>query len=98
MTPHQSRFTPRHILLQKTQMDTTNKAQAATVDTSYRWVLLAEHCRRTGETAQMVHTRRKRGIWMDGKHTKLASKRRLYVNIEEYNKWVESQSSSSLPE
>ncbi|GKS73727.1 hypothetical protein AVME950_02545 [Acidovorax sp. SUPP950] len=57
----------------------------------YRWVLLAEHCRRTGETSQMVHTRRKRGIWLDGKHTKLASKKRLYVNIEEYNRWVESQ-------
>jgi len=57
----------------------------------YRWVLLAEHCRRTGETSQMVHTRRKRGIWLDGKHTKLASKKRLYVNVEEYNRWVENQ-------
>lgn len=38
---------------------------------------------------QMVHTRRKRGIWLDGIHTMLASKRRLYVNVEEYNKWVE---------
>lgn len=63
----------------------------AMLDTEYRWVLLSEHCRRTGETSQMVHTRRKRGIWLDGKHTKLASKKRLYVNIEEYNKWVESQ-------
>lgn len=57
----------------------------------YRWVLLAEHCRRTGETPQTVHTRRKRGIWLDGKHTMLATKKRLYVNVEEYNKWIESQ-------
>lgn len=78
-------------------MDTRNQAQNATVEPSYRWVLLSEHCRRTGETAQMVHTRRKRGIWLDGKHTKLASRRRLYVNVEEYNKWVESQSCNCQP-
>lgn len=60
----------------------------------YRWVLLAEHCRRTGETPQTVHTRRKRGIWLDGKHTMLATKKRLYVNVEEYNKWIESQARS----
>ncbi len=57
----------------------------------YRWVILAEHCRRTGETPQTVHTRRKRGIWLDGKHTLLATPKRLYVNVEEYNKCVESQ-------
>ncbi|GAA6119625.1 hypothetical protein [Acidovorax sp. FG27] len=66
-------------------------ASASPNEGDYRWVLLAEHCRRTGETSQMVHTRRKRGIWLDGKHTKLASKKRLYVNVEEYNRWVENQ-------
>lgn len=72
--------------------DTDASAGApANTEGDYRWVLLAEHCRRTGETSQMVHTRRKRGIWLDGKHTKLASKKRLYVNVEEYNRWVESQ-------
>jgi hypothetical protein len=73
-------------------METTTNPGGATVDPAYRWVLLAEHCRQTGETPQMVHTRRKRGIWLDGRHTKLASRRRLYVNVEEYNKWVESSS------
>lgn len=81
-----------NILQQNTQIETSAAAGAATVDPAYRWVLLAEHCRQTGETPQMVHTRRKRGIWLDGRHTKLASKRRLYVNVEEYNKWVESSS------
>ena len=75
-----------------------NADAGATVPTPYRWVLLAEHCRRTGETPQMVHTRRKRGIWLDGKHTLLATKRRLYVNVEEFNKWVENQSLSNCPQ
>lgn len=79
-----------NISLQKQHSDTSGDESSARV-TPYRWVLLSEHCRRTGETSQMVHTRRKRGIWMDGIHTLLASKRRLYVNVEEFNKWVEKQ-------
>lgn len=69
----------------------SNSEAAEAVQPVYRWVLLSEHCRITGETPQTVHTRRKRGIWMDGIHTLLASKRRLYVNVEEFNKWVEKQ-------
>lgn len=80
----------RHVSLQKQHFDTFSDESSVRV-TPYRWVLLSEHCRRTGETSQMVHTRRKRGIWMDGIHTLLASKRRLYVNVEEFNKWVEKQ-------
>ena len=76
-------------------MSRNTEPQEITEVPAYRWVLLAEHCRRTGETPQTVHTRRKRGIWLDGVHTLLGTKKRLYVNVEEFNKWVERQAQSS---
>ena len=73
-------------------METILERKAADLP-AYRWVTLSEHCRQTGETPNMVHQRRKRGIWLDGLHTRLAaSGRRLYVNVEEFNRWVERSS------
>lgn len=57
----------------------------------YRWVRLALHCTNTGDTPDSVHARRRRRIWKDGTHCRLGPDGNLYVNPEEYNKWVEGQ-------
>lgn len=59
------------------------------LDTLYRWVKLSKHCEVTGDTRDAVHARRRKHIWKDGVHCKLGTDGNLYVNPQEYNKWVE---------
>lgn len=60
-------------------------------ESNYRWVLLKKHCADTGDTSHAVHSRRKRHEWIDGVQCRLGPNGKLYINPEEYNKWVESQ-------
>jgi hypothetical protein len=57
----------------------------------YKWVRLAVHCAHTGDTPDTVHARRRRHIWVDGVQCRLGPDGNLYVNPQEYNKWVEGQ-------
>lgn len=54
-----------------------------------KWVKLKRYCELTGDTSNAVHARRQKGVWLDDKHTKLAPDGKLWVNIEETEKWVE---------
>jgi hypothetical protein len=58
---------------------------------SYRWVKLSKHCQATGDTRDAVHARRRKRIWTDGVQCRLGPDGNLYINPEEYNKWVENQ-------
>lgn len=62
----------------------------------YRWVKLKAHCAATGDTPDAVHARRRKRQWHDGVHCRLGPDGNLYVNPEEYNKWVESQQTPSI--
>jgi hypothetical protein len=61
----------------------------------YRWVKLPKHCAVTGDTPNAVHARRRKHLWTDGVHCRLGPDGNLYVNPEEYNKWVEGNSNPS---
>ena len=63
-------------------------------DSTYRWVKLPRHCAVTGDTSDAVHARRRKQIWTDGVQCRLGPDGNLYINPEEYNKWVENHSSS----
>ncbi len=58
-------------------------------DLQYRWIRLARHCEMTGDTPDAVHARRRKRQWTDGVQCKLGRDGNLYVNPEEWNKWVE---------
>lgn len=62
---------------------------------AYRWVKLAKHCDATGDTPDAVHARRRKQQWKDGVQCRLGPDGNLYINPEEYNKWVEGQSPES---
>ena len=55
----------------------------------HKWVRVNRYCELTGDTPAAVHARRKKGIWLDGKHTTLAPDKKLWVNLEETERWVE---------
>lgn len=54
-----------------------------------KWVKLKKYCQESGDTSDAVHAKRKRGIWLDGVHTKIAADGNLWVNTEAVEKWVE---------
>lgn len=58
----------------------------------YRWIKLAKHCAETGDTPDAVHARRRKRIWSDGVQCRLGPDGNLYINPQEFNSWVESQS------
>ncbi|MNL01334.1 hypothetical protein D3C87_1218000 [compost metagenome] len=64
-------------------------------EASYRWVKLKKHCADTGDTANAVHARRRKRIWTDGVQCRKGPDGNLYINPEEYNKWVENLSPSN---
>ena len=54
-----------------------------------KWVKLKKYCEESGETKDAVHSKRRKGQFVDGIHTKIAADGNLWVNIEEVEKWVE---------
>lgn len=64
-------------------------------ESSYRWIKLPKHCQITGDTPDAVHARRRKQQWTDGVQCRLGPDGNLYINPEEYNKWVESQTPAS---
>jgi hypothetical protein len=72
----------------------------ATIDTSsstrYKWIKLTKHCNETGDTPNAVHARRHKRQWTEGVQCKVGPDGNLYINPEEYNKWVESPSQKSF--
>lgn len=61
-----------------------------------KWVKLKRYCELSGDTPNAVHARRKKGLWLDGIQCKLGPDGNLWVNLDEVEKWVESDSLISL--
>lgn len=55
---------------------------------SLKFVRLKKYCELTGETPEAVHARRKTSQWVDGLHCEIGPDRKLWVNLEEAQKWV----------
>ena len=55
-----------------------------------KWVRLKRYCELTGDTPSAVHQRRHKGIWPDGIFTKLGPDGKIWINIKEFEQWVES--------
>jgi len=56
-----------------------------------KWVKLKKYCELSGDTANAVHAKRRKGIWLDKIHCRVAQDGNLWVNTEEVDKWVENQ-------
>ncbi len=54
-----------------------------------KWVKLQKYCNISGDTANAVHARRKKGIWLDGVHCQVRNNN-LWINTEAVEKWVEN--------
>ena len=63
---------------------------------SLKWVKLKKYCELSGDTSDAVHAKRRKGIWLDGIHCKVAADGNLWVNLIEIEKWVEKGNLATL--
>jgi len=54
-----------------------------------RWVKLKRYCVLTGDTTDAVHGKRKRGMWIEGLHCKVAEDGNLWVNLDMVEEWIQ---------
>jgi len=54
------------------------------------WIKLKKYCEISGDTAEAVRNRRKKGVWADGKHSKIGPDGKIWVNPMEVDKWVDN--------
>ena len=52
------------------------------------WVKLKKYCLESGDTANAVHAKRKKGVWLDGIQCKIGPDGNIWVNLIEVEKWV----------
>ena len=57
-----------------------------------RWIKLNKYCELSGDTRDAVHTRRRKGVWIDGMQCRIGPDGNLWINPEEVSRWVESDS------
>lgn len=55
-----------------------------------KWVTLKKYCEISGDTVDAVKQRRKKGEWAEGKHSKLGPNGRIWVNLEQVDRWIEN--------
>lgn len=54
-----------------------------------KWVKLKKYCEISGDSIDAVHQKRKKGLWLDGVHCKIAADGNLWINLIEVERWVE---------
>ena len=57
------------------------------------WVLAEKYEQLTGVSREAIRSRRKKGVWLDGKHTKVVM-HKIYVNIKAVDQWISDQGSN----
>lgn len=70
--------------------DVASPASTVAQPVAPEWVLAEKYEELTGVTPEAIRMRRKSGVWLDGKHTKVVL-RRIYVNIKAVDKWISEQ-------
>lgn len=51
---------------------------------------MKKYCQDSGDTANAVHAKRKKGVWLDGIQCKMGPDGNIWINLIEVEKWVEN--------
>ncbi|UBM11704.1 excisionase [Cupriavidus metallidurans] len=54
-----------------------------------KWIKLKRYCELSGDTPAAVHSKRKKGNFLDGVHCQIAGDGNLWINVEAVERWVE---------
>lgn len=74
--------------------DPRKQAQKQVIEESMqinKWVRLKKLCELTGETDDGVRSSISGGMWPEGLMWRKAPNGRIYVNVENYNRWIEGK-------
>ena len=55
-----------------------------------KWVKLKKYCLDSGDTANAVHAKRKKGVWLEGIQCKMGPDGNIWINLIEVERWVEN--------
>lgn len=55
-----------------------------------KWVKLKKYCLDSGDTANAVHAKRKKGVWLDGIQCRIGPDGNIWINLIEVERWVEN--------
>ena len=55
-----------------------------------KWVKMKKYCQESGDTANAVHAKRKKGMWLDGIQCKIGPDGNIWINLFEVERWVEN--------
>ena len=55
-----------------------------------KWVKLKKYCIDSGDTANAVHAKRKKGVWLDGIQCRIGPDGNIWINLIEVERWVEN--------
>ncbi|KTC99205.1 hypothetical protein [Legionella erythra] len=61
-----------------------------------KWVKLKKYCQDSGDTANAVHAKRKKGVWLDGIQCKIGPDGNVWINLAEVEKWVEKGDQATI--
>jgi len=56
--------------------------------TPFPWLTLMYYCQLTGDTKQAVYARKKKHVWVEGQHYRIAPNGRIWININEVQHWL----------
>ena len=55
-----------------------------------KWVKLKKYCLDSGDTANAVHAKRKKGVWLDGIQCIIGPDGNIWINLIDVERWVEN--------
>ena len=73
----------------KTFLARCNRSNVMSI--SSRWVLIDVIAEVTGYTKEAIRSKRKKGVWRDGVHSRKAPDGRVFYDLEAIWKWVEGK-------
>lgn len=56
-----------------------------------KWVRLNKFCDMSGYTPDAVYAKMQKGVWFESAHWRKAPDGHIFINIDEFEKWVEGQ-------
>ena len=60
-----------------------------------RYVTVKKFAELTGYTEKAVNAKTERGVWLEGKHYRIAPDGRKLIDLEEFERWVEHRTQVS---